>query len=105
MIRTCTTRPAIAVALIGTFLFSASSTQALETSAMAKYFQSSAALAAISSAISSVGPCTEPLVFDEQESDGEIALSIQCASEETTVIVNFVTFGDVLLPARFDYAG
>ena len=89
-------------------LIAAVTTAAAEPVTWDRYMTSAANVAAIASAVASVGHCSKPLEFDEVEEDGKLYLSVNCNSgddEEAAVIIEFEPFGDVLLPKGFQYAG
>lgn len=73
-----------------------------------RYMTSAANVAAIASAVASVGNCSKPLEFDELEEDGKVYLTVNCngdEDEEAAVIIEFQDLGDLLLPMGFQYAG
>lgn len=73
-----------------------------------RYFKSSTALSAVSSAISILEPCEIPISFSEKVESDTVTFSATCqssAGEAITVNVNFQRdeSGD-LFPDTFDYA-
>jgi hypothetical protein len=73
-----------------------------------RYFKSSTALSAVSSAISILEPCEKPISFSEKVDDDIVTFSASCESSDGEAITVNLTFqrdesGD-LFPDSFDYA-
>ena len=73
-----------------------------------RYFKSSTALSAISSAVSILEPCEKPIQFSEQVEKDSVTFSASCPSSDGEAITVKLSFqrdeSGNLFPDSFDYA-